>query len=90
MDPLKVALDASFDQHANSGTLQAVRQVILDLEVPHGVPVATPLLVCYFGSGFSTGEGNAQSLFESMLTSEWLFNIPEACHHKAVFSHCAW
>lgn len=57
-----------------------------DLEIPQDIPLAAPLLVCYFGSGLSTRKGIAKFFFEPMLTSEWLFNIPETYLHEAVFA----
>lgn len=60
------------------------------LGIPHSLPVATPIIVNYFGLGPVTGEGNSQPLFESMLTSEWLLNVAEAYFHEAAFAQSAW
>lgn len=71
-------------------TLPAGLKVMRDLGIPHSFPVAGLVIVDCFGSGPITGEGNAQPFFESMLTSEWLFNVAEAYFHEAAFAPRAW
>lgn len=89
-DPSRVAPGSSFYQCADLETLPDVPQVIGDLGVPHAVPVVAPVLVCYFGLSLSTRERKASSLFESMLISEWLFNIAKTYLHEAVFAQRTW
>lgn len=51
---------------------------------------ATPLLFCYFNSSPSIDEMNAKSNFESMITSEWEFNVAEVYLHETVFALRTW
>lgn len=89
-DPVRVAPSASLHEKVALGALSEVPQVMKDLEVPHGLPVAAPLAVTYFGLTPGVNQGNVGVLWQSMLALEWLFNIAEAFLHEAVFSQRAW
>lgn len=62
-ETLRAAPDALLHHYANPEALPEMPQVVRGLGIPHGLPVATPMLVSYIGSNLCTREGNGMSLF---------------------------
>lgn len=84
------ALGASLHPCADLEKLPWVSQVMRDLGVCQILPVTTPLIVCCFGSIFSTHKEKAKSLFETLFIMECLFNMAKTYLHEVAFAQLAW
>lgn len=86
---LRVATGALLHQCADFETLSVVPQVMRDLEIPNTLAVTASRFSYYLGLGPSAGEGIVQSVFESMVTSKWIFNFAETFVHEALLAQRA-
>lgn len=86
---LRVATGTLLHQCADFETLLVVPQVMRYLEISNSLVVTASRFSFYLGLGLSAGEGIVQSVFESMVTSEWIFNFAETFVHEALFGERA-
>lgn len=86
---LRVVTGALLHQCADFEALSVVPQVMRDLQIPNSLAVTASPFSYYLGLCPSAGEGLVQSDFESMVTSERIFNFAETFVHEALFAQRA-